>query len=102
VLLVAVALLSLGAPICFDLLKTVVSLRPLAFTGTSYYPDRRVRKEDRRQSQPRELARTQPKAQAKAQEKAVEKATDKMQEKLPEKLEDDRKPVTAGHLDDLL
>ena len=101
-LLVAVALLSLGAPICFNLLKSVASLRPLAFNGASYYPDRRVRKEDRRQSPPRESSRLQPKAQMKAQEKPLEKATEKASEKMPEKLEDDRKPVTAGHIDDLL
>ncbi len=101
-LLVAVALLSLGAPICFNLLKSVASLRPLAFTGTSYYPDRRVRKEDRRQSPPRETSRIQPKSQMKAQEKPTAKATEKTPEKMSEKLEDDRKPVTAGHIDDLL
>jgi hypothetical protein len=101
-LLVAVALLSLCAPICFNLLKSVASLRPLAFTGASYYPDRRVRKEDRRQSPPREASRIQPKSQMKAQEKPLAKATEKASEKMPEKLEDERKPVTAGHIDDLL
>ncbi|HET6144200.1 MAG TPA: hypothetical protein VFE02_11885 [Candidatus Acidoferrales bacterium] len=101
-LLVAVALLSLCAPICFNLLKTVASLRPIAFTGASYYPERRVRKEDRRQTPQRELSKIQLKAQPKAQEKPLEKATLKIPEKMSEKQEDDRKPVTAGHIDDLL
>jgi hypothetical protein len=101
-LLVSVALLSLCAPICFNLLKSVASLRPLAFTGASYYPDRRVRKEDRRQSPSRELSKIQLKAQTKTQEKPLGKVTEKASEKMPEKLEDDRKPVTAGHIDDLL
>jgi hypothetical protein len=101
-LLVAVALLSLCAPICFNLLKAVASLRPVAFTGASYYPERRVRKEDRRQPPQRELSKIQLKAQPKAQEKPLEKATLKASDKTPEKLEDERKPVTAGHIDDLL
>jgi hypothetical protein len=88
--LLALALLSLGAPICFNLLKSVASLRPLALTGTSYYPERRVRKEDRRQSQPREQVRSQTKAQA------------KVPEKTPEKIDDERKPVAVGKLDSLL
>jgi hypothetical protein len=101
-LLVAVALLSLCAPICYNFLKTVASLRPVAFTGASYYPERRVRKEDRRQPPQRELSKIQLKSQMKAQEKPLAKAIEKVPEKTAEKLEDDRKPVTAGHIDDLL
>jgi hypothetical protein len=85
-LLVALALLSLGAPICYNLLKTVASLRPLALTGTSYYPDRRIRREDRRQPQIREQAKTQTKAQL----------------KVPEKKDEEQKPVAVGKIDSLL
>jgi len=85
-LLVALALLSLGAPICYNLLKTVASLRPVALTGTSYYPDRRIRREDRRQPQMREQAKAQIKAQS----------------KVPEKKDEEQKPVAVGKLDNLL
>jgi hypothetical protein len=88
-LLVALALLSLGAPICYNLLKSIASLRPLTLTATTFYPERRIRREDRRQPQTREQARSQTKAQVKAPEKA------------PEKMDDERKPVAAGHIDSL-
>lgn len=101
-LLVAAALLSLCAPICFNLLKSVASLRPLAYTGANHYVEKRVRKEDRRQQPQRELSKIQLKAQTKTQERPAIKAAEKPTEKTPEKLEDDRKPVTAGHIDDLL
>jgi len=97
-LLVTLALLSLGAPICYNVLKSVASLRPPAMTTTSFYPDRRIRREDRRQPQVRELVRSQSKGQVKVPEKPQEK----IPEKSPEKLEEDRKPVTAGHIDKLL
>jgi hypothetical protein len=61
-----------------------------------------VRKEDRRQPPQRELSKIQLKSQMKAQEKPLAKAIEKVPEKTAEKLEDDRKPVTAGHIDDLL
>ena len=73
--LVALALLSLGAPICFNLLKGIASLRPPALPVTSLPPDRRIRREDRRQAQAqtREPARAyQPRAQAKVVERVVE------------------------------
>jgi hypothetical protein len=54
--LVALAILSLGAPICYNLLKTVA----------------RIRREDRRQSQIREQAKPQTKAQVKMPEKKDE------------------------------
>jgi hypothetical protein len=68
--LLALALLSLGAPVCYNLLKTVASLRPLSSTGVSItQPDRRIRREDRRYPQPREYVRPPAKAQARVREK---------------------------------
>jgi hypothetical protein len=87
--LVALVLLSLGAPVCYNLLKTVASLRPLLSTGTSIPPDRRIRREDRRSPQMREIARPQTRAQVKVPEK-------------PEQKDDERKTVVAGHIDNLL
>ena len=87
--LVALVLLSLGAPVCYNLLKTIASLRPLMSTGTSIQPDRRIRREDRRSPQLREPVRPQARAQLKAQEK-------------PEKNDSERKTVPAGHIDSLL
>ncbi len=84
--LLALALLSLGAPVCYNLLKTVASLRPLLSTGTSTPPDRRIRREDRRSPQIREQVRSQTRAQARA----------------PEKTDDDRVPAASGHTDPLL
>jgi len=83
--LVSLALLSLGAAICYNLLKTVASLRPLSFTGPSTYPERRIRREDRRNPQTREQARPQAKAQIKVPDKKVE----------------EREPVTFGPMERL-
>ena len=80
--LVALALLSLGAPICFNLLKTVASLRPLTSTAKSAYPERRIRREDRPYAQMREQPRP-----ARVQVKAAEKT------------DDERETAVAGHVD---
>jgi hypothetical protein len=82
-LLVSLALLSLGAPLCYNLLKTVASLRPVVAAGTSIYPDPRIRRRDRRFPHTREQARPLPRAQ----------------EKAPEKTEDEPEPAAAGHTD---
>ena len=79
--LVAIALLSLGAPVCFNLLKNVASLRPLQLTGTSVYPERRIRREDRRKPQTREQVGLQTKAPV----------------RVPEKKDDQKEPTAAGH-----
>jgi len=84
-LLVALALLCLGVPICYNLLRTVASLRPLALTGVSIHPDRRIRREDRRYPQAREQARPRIKAQVTAAEKT----------------NDEKEPVSAGNVDRL-
>ena len=81
--LVALALLSLGAPVCYNLLKSVASLRPLSLMGTSIHPERRIRREDRRYPQTREQARPQTKAQV----------------KVPQKTDDEREPAVSGHID---
>jgi hypothetical protein len=81
--LVALALLSLGATVCYNLLKTVASLRPVSLTGTSTYPDRRIRREDRRYPQMREQLRPQTKAQV----------------KVPQKTDDEREPAVSGQID---
>jgi hypothetical protein len=81
--LVALALLSLGAPVCYNLLKTAAGLRPLSSTGTSIRPDRRIRHEDRRYPQMREQVRPQTRAQV----------------RVPEKLDDEREPAASGHTD---
>jgi hypothetical protein len=85
--LVSFALLSLGATICYNLLKTVASLRPLSSMGPSIYPgiypERRTRREDRRTPQTREQARPQTKPQAKVPDKKVE----------------EREPVTYGPME---
>jgi hypothetical protein len=74
--LVSLALLSLGATICYNLLKNIASLRPLSSMGPTIYPgtppERRVRREDRRNPQTREQARPQPKPPVKVPEKKVE------------------------------
>lgn len=82
-LLVALALLCLGAPVCYNLLKTVASLRPLSSTGTSIHPDRRIRREDRRAPQMREQVRPQTRAQL----------------KVPQKTDDEREPAVSGQID---
>jgi hypothetical protein len=82
-LLVALALLSLGAPLCYNLLKTVASLRPVAAAGTSIYPDRGIRRRDRRFPHTREQAKPLPRVQVKA----------------PEKTEDEPEPAATGHTD---
>ncbi|MBZ5659680.1 MAG: hypothetical protein LAO08_04670 [Acidobacteriia bacterium] len=84
--LVALALLSLGAPVCYNLLRTISSLRPLSSTGTIIHPDRRIRREDRLYPQMREQVRPQTRAQV----------------KVPEKTDDERQPASAGHIDSLL
>jgi len=88
--LVSLALLSLGATICYNLLKTVASLRPLSSMGPNIYPgvspDRRIRRDDRRNPQTREQARPQTKPQI----------------KLPDKKVEDREPVTYGPMERLL
>jgi hypothetical protein len=81
--LVALALLSLGATVCYNLLKTVASLRPVSLTGTSTYPDRRIRREDRRYPQTRDQVRPQTKAQV----------------KVPQKTHDEREPAVSGQID---
>jgi len=81
--LVALALLSLGAPVCYNLLRTVASLRPVSLTGTSTYSDRRIRREDRRSPQTREHVRPQIKAQV----------------KVTQKKDDEPVPAAAGHID---
>ena len=81
--LVALALLSLGAPVCYNLLKSVASLCPLSLMGTSIHPERRIRREDRRYPQTREQARPQTKAQV----------------KVPQKTDDEREPAVSGHID---
>ena len=81
--LVALALLSLGAPVCYNLLKTVASLRPLSPTVTSIHSDRRIRREDRRHPQMREQVRPQTRAQV----------------RVPEKTDDEREPAASGHSD---
>jgi hypothetical protein len=81
--LVALALLSLGAPVCYNLLKSVASLRPVSLTGTSTYPERRIRREDRRSPQTREHVRPQIKAQV----------------KVAQKKDDEPVPAAAGHID---
>ncbi|HTC63370.1 MAG TPA: hypothetical protein VK709_11050 [Candidatus Saccharimonadales bacterium] len=70
--LLALALLSLGAPLCYNMLKTVASLRPMQLASTKIFVDRRIRREDRRQPQAREQARPQPRPQVSAQEKPKE------------------------------
>jgi hypothetical protein len=70
--LLALALLSLSAPLCYNMLKTAASLRPMLSAGSKIYVDRRIRREDRRQPQPREQVRPQARAQGKAQEKPKE------------------------------
>jgi hypothetical protein len=67
--LLALALLSLGAPLCYNMLKTVASLRPMLSASGKIYVERRIRREDRRQPQTREQARPQARPQVKAQEK---------------------------------
>jgi hypothetical protein len=58
--LVTLAILCLGAPVCYNLLKTVATLRPLSPTGRSIiHPDRRIRQEDRRSPQTRKRVRPQ-------------------------------------------
>ncbi len=83
-LLVALALLSLGAPVCFNLLKTVASLRPVSSIATAItYPERRISREDRRYPQIREQVKPPARAQARA----------------PEKTEEEREPAASGHSD---
>jgi len=53
-LLVALALISLGAPLCFYLLKRVASLQPPAITGNSVFPASKERREERRTTPSRE------------------------------------------------
>ncbi|HEX3376441.1 MAG TPA: hypothetical protein VHS29_06235 [Candidatus Acidoferrales bacterium] len=84
--LLALALLTLGAPLCYNMLKAVASLRPLQLASTKIYVERRIRREDRRQPQAREQARPQARPQVKAQEKPKE----------------ERVPARAGHIGSLL
>ena len=87
--LVALALLSLGAPVCYNLLKTVASLRPLSSTGTSIYSNGRIRREDRRAPQAREHARSQTRG-------APGEGTGKAQIKVPEKTDNEPEPALSG------
>jgi len=68
-LLIALALLSLGAPICFNLLNKLASLGPRALTAQSVYSERRLRREDRPYSHPREQSKPPLKTATKAAEK---------------------------------
>ncbi len=70
--LVALALLIIGAPICYNLLKTIASLRPKLSMGTSIPLERRIRREDRRHTQVREQVSPPKKAQGKVPEKSGE------------------------------
>ena len=88
-LLVALALLSLGAPICYNLLKTMASLRPVPLTEVSNQPERRIRREDRRSPQTRQQVRPQPRAQVRAPEKL-------------EKKDDELESAAIGHTSDRL
>ncbi len=82
-LLIALALLSLGAPICYNLLKKVASLRPVTPAGTIVQADRRIAREDRRRPQTREQAKSPVRPQVRA----------------PEKTDEDREPAASGHAD---
>ncbi|MGH9680550.1 MAG: hypothetical protein ACRD4Y_11430 [Candidatus Acidiferrales bacterium] len=82
-LLLTLALLSLGASVCYNLLKSAASLRPVASTGTSVHSERRIRREDRRIPQTREQIKPQTRAQAKA----------------PEKSGEEREPAVSGQTD---
>ncbi len=84
--LLALALLSLGAPLCYNMLKTVASLRPILTAGSKIFVERRIRREDRRQPQTREQVKPQARAQLKAQEKPKE----------------ERVPAGTGHYGSLL
>jgi hypothetical protein len=88
-LLVALALLSLGAPICYNLLKTMASLRPVPLTEASSQPERRIRREDRRSPQTRQQVRPQARAQVRAPEKL-------------EKKDDELESAAIGHTSDRL
>jgi hypothetical protein len=80
---VALALLSLGAPTCYNLLKTVASLRPLSPTVTNIHSDRRMWREDRRYPQMREHVRPQTRPEVRASGKT----------------DDEREPTASGHTD---
>jgi hypothetical protein len=82
-LLVALVLLTLGAPVCFNLLKTAASLRPITSTILSIHSDRRVRREVRRFQESREQVGPQTREQV----------------EVPEKADDDREPATSGRID---
>jgi hypothetical protein len=59
-LLVTLAILCLGAPVCYNLLKAVATLRPPSSAGKIIIlPDRRIGREDRRSPQTRERVRPQ-------------------------------------------
>jgi hypothetical protein len=88
-LLVALALLSLGAPICYNLLKTVASLRPRLVTVTSFQPERRIRREDRRAPQTRERVRSQIRGDS-------GEGPGKAQLKGPEKTSNEPEPALSG------
>jgi hypothetical protein len=87
--LVALTLLSLGAPICYNLLKTVASLRPRLVTVTSVQPERRIRREDRRAPQMREHVRSQIRGDS-------GESTGKAQLKVPEKTDNESEPALSG------